>query len=116
MRRDHIIMIRRMDRLIRMKATGNYLEFAGKLEISPAKLYRLLDFLKEDLEAPIFYNKHRRSFEYEREGCISLGFGLVPLPGKQMERLSGGSGYNYSDNFSLSHHMRNDRYNIVALK
>lgn len=77
MRREHLILIRRIDKLIRMKATGNYLEFANRLDISPAKLYRLLDLLKEDLEAPIIYNKHRQSFEYAREGCIIIGYGAA---------------------------------------
>jgi len=62
-----------------MKATGNYLEFARTLEISPAKLYRLIDLLREDLGAPVVYNKYRGTFEYERDGCIYLGFGLVPV-------------------------------------
>ena len=116
MRKEHFILIRRMDKLIRMKATGNYLEFANRLDISPAKLYRLLDLLKDDLEAPIIYNRHRGSFEYEREGCISLGFGLMPLASQSMERLSGGYIHNYPKNIRLSHRMRNYGFNIDTYK
>jgi hypothetical protein len=112
MRREHIILIRRMDRLIRMKATGNYLEFARILEISPAKLYRLIDLLRDDLDAPVIYNKQRGSFEYEREGCISLGFGLLPITSQNMERLTGGNIYNYFENISVSHNVRNYSFNI----
>ena len=101
-----------MDKLIRLKATGNYLEFARILDISPAKLYRLIDLLKEDLSAPIIYNKQRGSFEYEREGCISLRFGLVPLDNGDMAGLTGGTGYNYSENIYLSHGVRNYSFNI----
>ena len=79
MRKEHIILIRRMDRLIQMKATGNYLEFSSKLEISPAKLYRLIDLLRDDLNAPVTYNKHRGTFEYEHDGSITIGFGTVPI-------------------------------------
>ena len=74
MRREHIVLIRRMDKLIRMKATGNYLEFARILEISPAKLYRIIDILKNELNAPVIYNKGRGTFEYDSAGSISIGF------------------------------------------
>ena len=116
MRREHIILIRRMDKLIQMKATGNYLEFARKLNISPAKLYRLIDLLRVDLGAPVIYNKQRGTFEYEQEGCILLGFGLAPLDNESMAGLTGSARYNYSDNFSISRHMRNYRFNLVAVK
>ena len=112
MRREHIILIRRMDKLIRMKATGNYLEFARTLEISPAKLYRLIDLLRDELEAPVIYNKHRGSFEYDREGCISLGFGLEPISKQNMSGLEAGAGYNYSMNIVISHEMRSPLFNI----
>lgn len=112
MRREHIVLIKRMDRLIRMKATGNYLEFARRLEISPAKLYRLIDLLREDFEAPIIYNKGRGTFEYSSEGQISIGFGLVPLSDQNMTGLTGGKGCQDSKDFAISQEMRNYRFNI----
>ena len=96
MRKEHIILIRRMDKLIRMKATGNYLEFARVLEVSPATLYRLLDLLRNELEAPVIYNKQRGCYEYDREGSITLGFGLAPISRENMQKLSGVKKYNYS--------------------
>jgi hypothetical protein len=116
MRREHIMLIRRMDKLICMKATGNYLEFARTLEISPAKLYRLIDLLRDDLDAPVIYNKQRGTFEYECEGCITIGFGTQPLTTKQMGNIIGGIRYNYSENISPSHGMRNYGFNLVDIK
>ncbi len=110
------MLIRRMDKLIRLKATGNYLEFARILEISPAKLYRLIDLLWQDLGAPVVYNKQRGSFEYAREGSIYLGFGLAPLDRQDMVGLTGGGGYNYLKNISFSHGMRNYRFNLFTVK
>jgi len=99
-----------------MKATGNYLEFARTLEISPAKLYRLIDLLRDELEAPVIYNKHRGSFEYSKKGCISLGFGLAPINKQNMAGIEAGTGYNYSMTFIISHEMRSTLSNIDAVK
>ncbi len=113
MRKEHIILIRRMDKLIRLKATGNYLEFALILEISPAKLYRLINLLREELGAPVIYNKHRSSYEYAREGRIFLGFGLKPLDERNMAGLEGGREYNDLKNFDVSHPVRNHHITLV---
>lgn len=74
MRRQHIELIKRMDQLIRLRATGNYKQFARRLGISNATLYRLLDVLKYDLEAPIRYNYLNESYEYEKNGSIEIRF------------------------------------------
>ena len=96
-----------MDRLIRLKATGNAFEFATKLEISKDSIYRLIEFMKSDLGAPIIYNKHQKTFEYTTEGCLNIGFGLKPLVNKEMNNITGGSIYNLSKNFSISQNLRN---------
>jgi predicted DNA-binding transcriptional regulator YafY len=56
--------LKRMDALIRMKATGNPDRFAKRLEMSPASLYRYLNRLK-NLGAPIQYCKESESYIYE---------------------------------------------------
>ena len=51
----HIELIERIDRLIRMEATGNPVTLASKLGISRAQTYRVIDIMK-DLNAPISYD------------------------------------------------------------
>ena len=63
---DYLKKLQRMDMLIRRKSTGTPEEFAQKLCCSRAILYRYLSDLK-DLDAPVIYNKVRKSFIYERD-------------------------------------------------
>lgn len=60
---EHLTLLRRMDSLIRRKATGNYLQLSQKLGISKASIYRYLDDLRS-LGAPIVYCRSRQSFYY----------------------------------------------------
>lgn len=53
-----------MDSLIQRKATGKPEEFARKLNISRATLFRYIDELKNDFEAPISYCCFRGSYHY----------------------------------------------------
>lgn len=66
--------VKRVDFLIRHKATGNFRQCSRKLGISTATFYRLMEFIKEDLEAPVRYNSFRGTYEYEREGRIYFGW------------------------------------------
>ena len=68
---DHLALVKRLDALIRRKATGTPTQLAQRLEISRASLYRYIDDLK-GLGAPIAYCYHRRSYLYEEEFFLSL--------------------------------------------
>jgi predicted DNA-binding transcriptional regulator YafY len=57
-------LIERADQLIRLQATGTAKEFAVKLGISRAKLFRLLEYLRE-MDIPVKYCKYRRTYYYE---------------------------------------------------
>jgi biotin operon repressor len=57
-------LIERADRLIRLKATGTPVEFAAKLGISRASVFRLLQYFRET-GAPVKYCKYRRGYYYE---------------------------------------------------
>lgn len=107
MRRKHIQLLKRMDTLIRLKATGNAFDFASKLDISKDSIYRLIEFMKIDLEAPIVYNKHQKTFEYSTEGRLNIGFELQSIATTEMEKIKGGSNYNLSKNFAISQLLRN---------
>ncbi|MCB0530192.1 MAG: hypothetical protein KDC61_06190 [Saprospiraceae bacterium] len=60
---EHVELLRRMDHLIRRKATGRYDDFARRIGISVASLFRRLDELKM-LGAEIQYCSRRQSYFY----------------------------------------------------
>ncbi len=68
-----IALIARMDQLIRLQATGAPLEFASRLNISKAKLYRIIDIMKE-FNAPVAYDFSLQSFVYEEAVSFQFGF------------------------------------------
>jgi len=64
---------RRMDLLIRTKATGNPEEFARKFAISKRMLHEYINDLSA-LDAPIEYSKPSNSHIYKREGRFEIAF------------------------------------------
>ena len=66
--------LHRIDQLIRMKATGQPHELASRLQIAPSTLYEYIDIMKSVLLAPIKYCNRRRSYIYEQDGKLCLGF------------------------------------------
>lgn len=69
----YIDRLKRMDDLIRRKATGNAEEFAEKLGISPSQLFQDLKEMKE-LGAPVNYCHISRSYLYTRDCGVILNF------------------------------------------
>ena len=69
----HIELIERIDRLIRLQATGTPDELALRLGISKTKLYRMIHTMKE-LNAPIEYDFAIQSFIYAKEVGFRFGF------------------------------------------
>ncbi len=65
---------RRIDNLIRRRATGNPGEFARRLGMSISGIHYALRKLKEDLGAPIAYDKKLVCYYYQEEGLIEMGF------------------------------------------
>lgn len=66
--------LNRIDQLIRLKATGQPHELAGRLEISPSTLYEYIDIMRNVLSAPIRYCHIQRSYVYEKDGKVYIGF------------------------------------------
>lgn len=66
--------LHRIDQLIRMKATGQPHELADRLEVSPSTLYEYIDIMRNVLLAPIRYCNIRRSYVYESDGKLFIGF------------------------------------------
>lgn len=69
----YIERLKRMDDLIRRKATGCADEFASKLGISKSQLYDELKEMKE-LGAPIEYCPTRKSYIYSAEASLTFTF------------------------------------------
>lgn len=89
----YIDRLKRMDDLIRRKATGNAQEFAKKLEISQSQLFEELKEMKT-LGAPIQYCHTRRSYFYEQDGKLVIDF---TAEGRIVK-----GGLNIFDNFTYS--------------
>ena len=70
--------ISRIDRLIRLKATGSPSNLAQKLEISESGLYRYIGYMRL-LGAPIIFCKSRNSYVYEDNGKFQVGFMVTPI-------------------------------------
>jgi len=70
----NLVIIDRLDRLIRHKATGTPDELASQLEMSRSSLFELIAFLKAEMKAPIIYVGSRQSYVYEYTPKFYLGF------------------------------------------
>lgn len=70
---QHLELIERTDRLIRLQATGTPAKLSNRLGISKTTLYRVIKTMKE-LNAPILYDASLQSFVYEEPVGFSFGF------------------------------------------
>lgn len=62
------------DALIRSNFKGTPLEYAQRLRISRSTFFRLVDYMKGELQTPVSYNADIRKYVYEKEGMLLLGF------------------------------------------
>lgn len=85
----HIELIERIDRLIRMEATGNPVDLASRLGISRAQTYRIIDIMK-DLNAPIEYDFTIQSFVYAEHVNFKFGFYVKDMDSTELRSVSGG--------------------------
>jgi len=69
----YINRLKRMDQLIRLKSTGNPIEFARKMKVSERNLFVYLADLRK-LGAPLTWSSIRNSYVYETPGKLEIGF------------------------------------------
>jgi len=69
--------LKRMDKLIRMKSTGNPGDFAAKLSLSERSIYNYLSVMK-NLGAPISYSRYDESYYYSTQGGFIIAFKQAP--------------------------------------
>jgi len=97
----YIERLKRMDDLIRRKATGTPDEFANRLGLGKSVLMEELRELKQ-LGAEITYCKDRQSYYYEQEFVLKIG----KLDNQGKQELRGGG--NSFEEFSPFRYYRND--------
>ena len=68
--------IERLDHLIKQKATGSPEELAKRFNCTERTIYRMISQLKE-MGCPVYYDKTRQSYCYEKEGCLKFVFEKV---------------------------------------
>ncbi|MFZ5941191.1 MAG: HTH domain-containing protein [Bacteroidota bacterium] len=71
--KEKLRILARMDKLIRLQATGPPEAFASSLGISLRTLYNYIDLIRE-IGAPVNYSRSSGSFEYTRTGELFIGF------------------------------------------
>lgn len=76
--------LHRMDRLIRLKATGNPIIFSQKIGVSRSVLLEHLREMKE-LGAPIAYCRFKQSYYYTAQCNLNIEFSL------DLKTINGGS-------------------------
>ncbi len=86
-----LVRLSRLDRLIRMKATGSPEQLAEKLGLSRSTLFEDISFLKEEMGAPISYDRHRPSYFYEYIPKFNLGFEQDKLASFENLAIVGGT-------------------------
>lgn len=89
---ERVRLMKRLDSLIKRKFKGSSFDYAAKMNISRAAFFRLLDYLKQELKAPICYSKTNGYYEYCKNGIMFFGF--LPaefLTEEGMRKIQGGS-------------------------
>ena len=66
--------VRLADQRLQNKNTGRSNEFASKLKMSESNLFYLMKLLKDDLNAPIVFDRKLKSYKYAVKGSIVIAF------------------------------------------
>jgi bacteriocin-like protein len=88
----YIERLKRMDQLIRLKATGPPSRFAKSLNISRSTLLLNLQELKS-IGIPIAYCRFRRSYFYSTPGKVDIRFEKEVLNNEELNKISGGTNF-----------------------
>ena len=71
---ERLRLIKHLDYLIKSRFRGKSAEYANKLNISRSAFFRLLYYVKTQLDAPICYCKTNGYYEYCKSGIMHFGF------------------------------------------
>lgn len=67
-------LIESLDGLIHRKTPGDANHLAEKLGISRRTFFRLLDYMREELKAPVVFDEINKRYIYNIDGVIVFGF------------------------------------------
>lgn len=63
-----------LDKIIRNETPGTATELSQRLAVSRSTIYRLLEYMKDDLNAPVFFLEKENRYAYKEDGIIIFGF------------------------------------------
>ena len=63
-----------IDNLINLKMAGNSKDYYAKLGIARSTFFLLLEYMRDELKAPVIYDRVQKRFRYTKEGAMFLGF------------------------------------------
>lgn len=84
---DDILLIERLDYLIRVRATGTSGELANRFDISKRKAERLISKLRE-MGFPVSYDKESKTYYYTEEVRIYFE---IKIGKNQLFQIKGGT-------------------------
>ena len=85
-----IELVKRLDQLIRLKATGTPEQLGKRLELSRRQVYRIIDEMKA-LGFPIACCRSKKTFYYEKE--VKFVFEICVLEEKEIQTTIGGKNF-----------------------
>jgi hypothetical protein len=62
------------DSLLRSKIKGSGTDIASRLGVSPATFFRILDYARRELNAPIVFDQDLQRYKYQYNGMLFFGF------------------------------------------
>ncbi|MDP4187465.1 MAG: hypothetical protein Q8907_03305 [Bacteroidota bacterium] len=71
---EYFNLIEKIDYFIQKGETGSPKELAEKLSICERSVYSYIGFMKSELHAPIVYDFQLKSYSYQKNGKLELGW------------------------------------------
>ena len=93
--------IKRIDQLIKLKATGTLEDLAKKLNVSRSTVFEYIHIMK-DLKAPIQYNNIAGTYEYTQKCKCQIGFINTELSDNELKETNAGNFLKNSSIFLFS--------------
>lgn len=85
-------LILALDQLIRSKIPGKAEYLARRLGVSRSTFFRLIEYMRGELYAPVFFDTHLNRYAYETEGIIMFRFLPAELIDvEQAKKIAGGN-------------------------
>jgi len=87
---EQMANLKLLNKLIAQESTGTPEELAGRLKLSRRQVYNLIDLMK-DWEAPIRYNKSRKTFYYACKFDLNIRVSVEVIKEDEQTVVYGGA-------------------------